>query len=610
MFESTPPAPKALPDAELNAKIAQLQLQPDGLVAAMAFIEEQSKLRQEDALELSKWQLQAQMIAATEPAKVDPVNLQDPITALKANSPHSTPASNPLEPVQSEPAQAEVDIFASVGPKTVNENPTVGQVPPANENIEDIVAKLNASYAEVATEEVAATPAQTNSAPGVETLTSPPNPVAAEEFPEPLVSPVLVEESGSSFSSPETSIEQSEQAEFDEKDPTRTSFGFSWSWLAVSSSPLSLVLAALIKESSVSLAQSVILLSGILLITSLLAGVGAMAAARGSSSLVMVSRAAFGVWGNAFPASLVFAVKLFWAAALVYFAGRIISPLVSNQPWFAELANQLIFPAEFTASLFVIIPIAIAAILIAGFGGLTMLRSQQVVTVFSVIGLGAFGYFIASNYSIQDLSRGEAIGTLQLADLGIFVFAIMSLAVISQSGDFARKLRNDTPSAKVFFLTIVSTFFLPLVIGLAGLLWLFMAEPEQSGLFSTEVFASIAAVAPVWVFVLFVIAIGLSLLQLVASSFYSLSGNLRAIVKIPAWVSASIVFVAVVAAVLVPNYLVAVSSLQEAILELFYLAAVVASAWLGIVISDALVRRRGYHEVSLTREYEIGRAHV
>jgi hypothetical protein len=77
MFQPNPPTPKALSDAELNAKIAELQLQPDGLVAAMAFIEEQSKLRQQDALEYSKWELASQMHAAT-PRQVDASELQDP----------------------------------------------------------------------------------------------------------------------------------------------------------------------------------------------------------------------------------------------------------------------------------------------------------------------------------------------------------------------------------------------------------------------------------------------------------------------------------------------------------------------------------------------------
>jgi hypothetical protein len=84
---------------------------------------------------------------------------------------------------------------------------------------------------------------------------------------------------------------------------------------------------------------------------------------------------------------------------------------------------------------------------------------------------------------------------------------------------------------------------------------------------------------------------------------YSLSGNLIGVVKIPGWVAALIGSVLVLTAVLVPSLLVAVSTLHESVLELVLLAAVVAAAWAGIFISDALVRTRGYHEVSLTREY-------
>jgi hypothetical protein len=71
----------------------------------------------------------------------------------------------------------------------------------------------------------------------------------------------------------------------------------------------------------------------------------------------------------------------------------------------------------------------------------------------------------------------------------------------------------------------------------------------------------------------------------------------------PNWVSNLILTVLVSAAVLVPSYLVAASTLQESIIEVVLIAGVVAAAWAGIFVSDSLVRTRGYHEVSLTREY-------
>jgi purine-cytosine permease-like protein len=328
-----------------------------------------------------------------------------------------------------------------------------------------------------------------------------------------------------------------------------------------------------------------------------------MAAARASSSLTVVSRAAFGVWGNSLPAFLMLLAKLFWAAAFIYFATRIISPLISNQPWFADVAGALVIPAEITAAIFVLGPLVVISGVAAGIGGVLMLRLQQFTSVLSVIAIGVFVYFVASTYSLLDLDRGEPLTQTSLIDLGFLLVAIFGFATVSMSGDFARKLPSETPGAKVFFLTFISTLFLPLIAGVLGLLWLFMAQDTLGSSFSNELLATVASSAPVWVFVIFVVALGVSVVQLISAAFYSLSGSMIGLVKMPAWASQLVLVVAALATVLVPSYFVAVSVLHESIVELLILTAVVAAAWLGIVVSDALARKRGYHEVSLTREY-------
>jgi purine-cytosine permease-like protein len=295
--------------------------------------------------------------------------------------------------------------------------------------------------------------------------------------------------------------------------------------------------------------------------------------------------------------------KLFWAAAFIYFASRIISPLISNQHWFADVAGSLVIPAEITAAIFVLGPLVIISGVAAGIGGVLMLRLQQLTSVLSIIAIGVFVYFVANSYSLLDLDRGEPITQTSLIDLGFLLVAIFGFATVSLSGDFARKLPSETPGAKVFFLTFISTLFLPVIAGGLGLMWLFMAEDSLGSSFFNEVLATVASSAPVWVFVIFVVALGVSVVQLISAAFYSVSGSMIGLVKMPAWVSQLLLVVAVLATVLVPSYLVAVSVLQESIVELLLLTAVVAAAWLGIIVSDALARTRGYHEVSLTREY-------
>lgn len=597
MFQPNPPTPKAMPDAELNEKIAQLQLQPDGLVAAMALIEEQSRIRQEDALEYSKWELAAQMHAATSPV-VETPQLQDPAFA------EPVVASQP-EPVAEVSPESPVDIFASVVPNPVPEvppTPTPEVVTrPSVENLDDIVAALNASYAAVATEPEPEQKAPELEAPDADSPIEETTPALSEQTPEPIEAPVVV-------SNPE--IEPAERSLLEESNEDEEPFGrtgtspaFSFSWLAVAGTPLALILAALMKEAGASLAQSFILLAGALFITSVLASVGSMAAARASSSMTVVSRAAFGVWGNSVPATLMFFVKLFWAAALVYFATRVISPLIFNQPWFASVAQSVVFPEEFTASLFVIGPILIISAVAAAVGGIMMLRLQQLTTILSVIAVGVFASFVASTYSLVDLEQGEAIALTSLLDLGLLLIAVFGFFLISISGDFARKLPQATPGAKVFFLAFISTFFLPLIAGVLGLMWLFMAGDTLGSSFLTEVLATAAGSAPLWVFMIFVVALGLSIVHLISASLYSLSGSLIGLVKTSGWVAQALIVLALLATVLIPSYLVTVTVLQESVLEMVILVGVVAAAWIGIVVADALARTRGYHEVSLTREY-------
>jgi len=573
MESPTPPTPRSMSDDELNAEVARLQSQPDGLMAAMALIEAQNLLRQQDSFAYSQWQLQAQMHAASAP--------------IEAQKP---------EPVIAEPATTSIPVVPD--PVAAAPSPVIASEPIAAvgdmKSVEDVVAALNRNYENpVVTEPVAPEASQTDEI--LEDLQV----QQAEPAPISSVAPVAKETSTSeepTSSDPETTIMPIAR--------TRTSGALSWSWISIAASPLVLVLAAFLKESGASLAQSLVVVSGLILATSVFAGVGALAAKRGSSQIGIVSRAAFGVWGNVFPAILMLLVKIIWTVALLIFGARILSPLISNQPWFAVLSMQFVFPAEFTALLLTVIPVVVIASLVAGFGGITLLRAQQLAAIFSLVGIAGVGYFVFTTYSILDAQQGEMLGAAGLLDLAILSFALFGFTVFSQSGDFARKLPVETPGAKVFFLSFVSTLFIPLIVGLMGVLWVFMAEEGFGLLLTSQLLPAIAATAPLWVFIAFVVAVGLSVLQLVSSSIYSLAGGLASIGgKIPGAVAVLLLAVLVLAGTLVSSMFLGTSSLLSMLIELTLLASVVAASYSGIVLSDALIRSRDYHEVSLTRDY-------
>jgi purine-cytosine permease-like protein len=568
-------------DDELNAEVMRLQSQPDGLMAAMALIEAQNLLRQQDSFAYSQWQLQAQMQAASAPPIVSEPEPQAPSQVV--------PETITAEPVII-PAEAVAIVPPAVNP------PVVSPLAPApsETSVDDIVAALNRNYENAQTDQSGATELDQP----VSVVQN--DPVGFVEA-EPIASlPTVAIETSSE---PELKEDQ-EAIEVTEVSRTKTSAALSWSWISVATSPLVLVLAAFLKESGASLAQALVVIAGLIVTTAVLAGIGSVAAKRGSSSIGVVSRAAFGVWGNVFPATVMLLVKIVWSIALLVFGARILSPLISSQPWFAVISAQFVFPAEFTALMLTAIPMVLISSLVAGFGGIAMLRAQQVSGAFSLIGILGIGYFVFSANSILDLQQGQLLGAPALIDLAIFSFILFGFTVFSQSGDFARKLPVETPGAKVFFLSFVSTLFIPLLVGVMGVLWIFMAEESFGLLLTDQLIPTIAAAAPIWVFIGFVVAVGLSVLQLLANSIYSLAGALASVAaKIPGAISVLLLAIVLLAATLGSSMLLATSSVLALLIELLILVSVVAASYTGIVVADALVRSRDYHEVSLTRDY-------
>ena len=581
MESPTPPTPRSMSDDELNAEVMRLQSQPDGLMAAMALIEAQNLLRQQDSFAYSQWQLQAQMQAASAPPIVSEPEPQ-------------TPAQVFPEAITPEPAIVPAPAVAIV-PPVVNPTEVSSLAPAVSETaVDDIVAALNRNYENAETDQSVATELA-EPVPVVQN-----DPVGFVE-PEPIASlPAVAVE----ISSEPELAEHEEAIEVAEVSRTKTSAALSWSWISVASSPLVLVLAAFLKESGASLAQALVVIAGLIVTTAVFAGIGSVAAKRGSSPIAVVSRAAFGVWGNVFPAIVMLLVKIVWSIALLIFGARILSPLISSQPWFAVISAQFVFPAEFTALMLTAIPMVLISSLVAGFGGIAMLRAQQVAGAFSLIGILGIGYFVFSANSILDLQQGQLLGAPALIDLAIFCFVLFGFTVFSQSGDFARKLPVETPGAKVFFLSFVSTLFIPLMVGVMGVLWIFMAEDSFGLLLTDQLIPTIAAAAPIWVFIGFVVAVGLSVLQLLANSIYSLAGALASVAaKIPGAISVLLLAIVLLAGTLGSSRLLATSSVLAILIELLILVSVVAASYTGIVIADALIRRRDYHEVSLTRDY-------
>ncbi|MFM7014088.1 MAG: hypothetical protein ACKOXT_03735, partial [Actinomycetota bacterium] len=133
-------------DEELTARVLELQAQPDGLVSAMALIEEQTRLREEDALILARWKMEAQLRDITPQAEV----LENFAPPASNSNPPEVPEPQGEQSLfpPNDPTQPEVDIFARFAGASLAEEVAPVDSPAGGENLQSEAEQLDSSSPE------------------------------------------------------------------------------------------------------------------------------------------------------------------------------------------------------------------------------------------------------------------------------------------------------------------------------------------------------------------------------------------------------------------------------------------------------------------------------
>lgn len=664
-FFQTPPPKKALTDQELNDAVARLQLQPEGLMAAMSLIESQTKLREEDERAYALWKsensvaiAEAERLArqeaeakrvAEEQAALRFAQEQEAKRQAAAREAQLLAESIAAERLSQEQAareaaeqavrQAEAQRLAQEQAQRLAQE----QEQAARAQAEEVARQAEAqklvqeeakrrAAQKLSDEETAA---ETQRAQGEvqqaqkvdSTLADPTDPVAflnsihsseptassgvksAEPVNQDFMDMIFADADAENQLKPAKSSPQTEADSPEGKDllveTSAKISGLAWSWLSVAASPLILLFVSQLKVAGASIGQSALVLGVVIFLTALIGAAGSVAAKRAGSSLALVSRASFGVWGNLIPASLILITKLFWIVAFAIVSSRLISPLIFTQSWFASITQLVpLIPIEVVSASLVLIPMFLAAAVIAALSGATMLRTQQVTTFVLFIGLAVAATFVFSSYSIGSLESQSTLSNLSQIDFTLLVAMILTLPVFTISGDFARNLSGNAQSSKVFWVSFLSLLLAPLFVATLCLTWFYLEKPEFSQGVVGETLSTMASATPIWAFVAMTIAIGVSVLQLMATLLNSGSESIKSLgLSLHPVVSQSILVTIGVGSAIAGVRYISVSDIGPLTQNLLVTTSVLVAAWVGIVLADALIRRVGYHEVSLTRSY-------
>ena len=550
--ELIPPTPKSLSDWELEQALETAKAQSDGMLAAMILLEQESQLRTEDDSAILSWI-----------AKVETIDSPEARAALKdfylANPRFS---SNPVSPENIVEAVAAPIIHLPV------------PAPVSEEVAFDEMLSIGAAEATDAIE------------------------LPETDFSVTGVLGQIVDQVNSDFSADEdaTALEESEhvpvaafESQSETTTPTKVKSEFVWSgfWqpAAVFAIAIPLLAALWASQQSVSLATLVVGVAVASFLNFALQSIFRSVSLRGNADATVLSRATFGVFANILP---VLFVWLFRSTLLVIAAFTAVQTLL---PTFAGSPSASVSAfAGFSWSTVLAVCCLVAAILVSLF-------SPRIRTWVLAIATGVGFAWLAVALIIRGF--GLDLSNIDLAQVSLLaVVTLIASLGLSGIGQNALQLSGSKQARRSQVLSdSISMFILPVLsVGGFGLL---LAAPvgASTGFTSVgELFLQLPiwlANASVWVAVLLVLVL-LGTLGSFASE--SLSGlfigkkSMRAIVTLLAAVALAV-------AIGLESWLYSYLS------QLILILLVPVAAWLGAFITEGVLRRTNFHEVSLQRSY-------
>jgi nucleobase:cation symporter-1, NCS1 family len=421
-----------------------------------------------------------------------------------------------------------------------------------------------------------------------------PAPVTFEVFaPETISAPLeIIESVQTAVAEVESDIEVVVQTKRDARDSSSSQF---WVWLTISGSLLPLGIALWLRSLGLTFAQSLTSAAIGMFVSAGIVAVGAIAGKRSSLPTLVLSRAAFGVFGNLAPAAVLVMSRLFWALVLVILGYILIAQSLTDTSGVLDQAAPVS-----PGAIAILLVIVIAAVILASYGGARLVWAQRISGVLGVA--TALTVFFArlvahgpANYANQEGSWLRALGA------AVVILAMFGLAWSSASADYASGLPVNVRGWKVAGWALIAMGVVTFVLTwLALVVFGDLASSDFAGSFS----AVVAGADVGFIGILIQVSLVFTLLTTIAMSLRSSSKSFESVqLKLKAAVASPVIaLLAISLAVLGLARLGSMGFWFNLHGYSLFLAVPVA-AWSGVFVSDVLIRRIAYHEVSLSRGY-------
>lgn len=362
-----------------------------------------------------------------------------------------------------------------------------------------------------------------------------------------------------------------------------------WPWFAANVSVLGISYGAFILGFGLSFWQAIA--AGIvgIVLSFLLVGFVSLAGKRGSAPTMILSRAAFGVRGNAPPAILSYVLLVGFEIVLVTIATLATSTIFGRLGWGGGNATKV-------TALVVIMAVIFASGML---GFEVIMRVQSVITVLTVI--LTIGYFaLITDHISWTAVSGLRSGSVQ-AFIGAVVFAItgFGLSWANSGADYSRYLPRSASSRGVVGWTTFGSSLAPIVLIVFGVL-LAGSDAKLGTAIGADPIGALTAILPTWYLVLFGIV---AVLGIVGGGVLDIYSSGLALLTLgfpgPRWMAAGVDGVLTTLGTIYVVWFASdfVGPFQGFLITL----GVPIGAWCGIFLADVALRRGPYSDPDLFR---------
>lgn len=599
-----PPARKSMSDAELHDALGAAKADESGIMGAMELLEQQSNLREEDNREFEAWVADLEQIGSAEalhaiengrrvlagleslPLEAEPLTIEVEPVALEAE-----PQTTESEKVAEETAPAETATFDEIAASLNDFYRGAPKVEPPLAPTNEILVELAAQAEPLAETEPQAEPAaEVKTDPEAEAEPY----LAVDPFDEILSAEEVATEEQEAHFPPVYSAPADLVVSADQKRSGKASSQL-WPWLAISSGFLPIALAYILFSLELSIQESLVAVAIGFGLSGLTVAAGALAGKRSGLPTLMLSRSAFGVFGNQIPGWFVAILRI----ATPIGVAAIVMSLLIQQPA-AERAYTFNSTIGFyTGGAIVAVIVALAAYLALSRKFGTQVRLWVTLAALLATIFIAANAATSFNFSNIDFDVDLALSSPSLA-AGIFIFAIFGILWASSGADNSRDLSKQASGLATVGWTLLGASVVPALLTSWFLFAFFGATTELSDQLNSSFRAASTFIGGPVESVLLLLTALLWLQATFGSAELALSSlgvrKLRNTVVV-------VLALASLAGGAVVWQLLAPSDTWSHFGSIAIVLSIPAAAWAGTFVSDVLLRRIAYHEVSLSRAY-------